>query len=75
MIGTPKQTLDGLNETFEFIKEMDVTHISAYMLKIEENTPFYKLQNKLELPDEDIVSDMYLKQLIPFQLWDLINTR
>ena len=61
MIGTPKQTLDGLNKTFEFIEEMDVTHISAYMLKIEENTPFYKLQNKLELPDEDIVSDMYLK--------------
>ena len=61
MIGTPKQTLDGLNETFEFIKEMDVTHISAYILKIEENTPFYKLQNKLELPDEYIVSDMYLK--------------
>lgn len=61
MLGTPKQTLDGLNETFEFIEEMDVTHISAYILKIEENTPFYKLQNKLELPDEDSVSDMYLK--------------
>ncbi|MDE5604303.1 MAG: radical SAM family heme chaperone HemW [Eubacterium sp.] len=61
MIGTPKQTLSGLNETFDFIKEMDVTHISAYMLKIEENTPFYKLQNKLDLPNEDSVSDMYLK--------------
>ena len=61
MLGTPKQTLEGLNETFAFIKEMDVTHISAYMLKIEENTPFYKLQNKLDLPDEDCVSDMYLK--------------
>ena len=61
MIGTPKQTFDGLNETFDFIKEMNVTHISAYMLKIEENTPFYKLQNKLDLPDEDNVSDMYLK--------------
>lgn len=60
MLGTPKQTLDGLNETFEFIKEMNVAHISAYMLKIEENTPFYKLQNKLELPNEDTVSDMYL---------------
>lgn len=63
MIGTPKQTFDGLNETFEFIKKMDVTHISAYMLKIEENTPFYKLQNKLDLPDEDSVSDMYLKTI------------
>ncbi|MDE6658981.1 MAG: radical SAM family heme chaperone HemW, partial [Eubacterium sp.] len=61
MIGTPKQTLNGLNETFDFIKEMEVSHISAYMLKIEENTPFYRLQNKLNLPGEDSVSDMYLK--------------
>lgn len=61
MLGTPKQTFEGLNETFAFIKEMDVSHISAYMLKIEKNTPFYKLQNKLDLPDEDCVSDMYLK--------------
>lgn len=61
MLGTPKQTMDGLNETFDFIKKMDVTHISAYMLKIEENTPFYKLQDKLTLPDDDTVSDMYLK--------------
>ena len=60
MLGTPKQTFEGLNETFDFINEMDVTHISAYMLKIEQNTPFYKLQNKLELPDDDTVSDMYL---------------
>ena len=60
MLGTPKQTFEGLNETFDFINEMDVTHISAYMLKIEQNTPFYKLQNTLELPDDDTVSDMYL---------------
>ncbi|MCH5317238.1 MAG: radical SAM family heme chaperone HemW [Eubacterium sp.] len=61
MLGTPKQTLEGLDETFDFIAEMDVTHISAYILKIEPNTPFYKLQDKLSLPDEDTVSDMYLK--------------
>ena len=60
MLGTPKQSFDGLNETFHLINEMDVTHISAYMLKIEENTPFYKLKNKLALPDDDTVSDMYL---------------
>ncbi|MDE5670430.1 MAG: radical SAM family heme chaperone HemW [Eubacterium sp.] len=61
MLGTPKQTFEGLNETFAFIKEMDVSHISAYMLKIEESTPFYTLQSRLNLPDEDYVSDMYLK--------------
>lgn len=63
MLGTPKQTLESLDETFEFIDKMQVTHISAYMLKIEENTPFYKLQNRLELPDDDTVSQMYLKTI------------
>ena len=61
MLGIPKQTLDTLDETFEFIDKMQVTHISAYMLKIEENTKFYDIQNKLQLPDEDTVPQMYLK--------------
>lgn len=61
MLGTPKQIFEGLNETFAFIQEMNVSHISAYMLKIEESTPFYRLQDKLALPNDDTVSDMYLK--------------
>ena len=61
MLGTPKQTLNTLDETFEFIDRMNVTHISAYMLKIEENTKFFELKDRLELADEDIVAQMYLK--------------
>lgn len=61
MIGTPKQTETGIEETLKFIKDMDITHISAYMLKIEKNTPFYKLKNKLDFPDDDFTCDMYLK--------------
>ena len=61
MLGTPKQTIDSLDETFEFIDKMDVTHISAYMLKIEEGTKFFELKDRLELADEDIVAQMYLK--------------
>ena len=61
MMGTPKQTAESLEETFEFIRNAGVTHISAYMLKIERNTPFYKLQSKLALPSEDEVCNMYLK--------------
>lgn len=78
MLGTPKQTLDSLEETFEFIDKMQVAHISAYMLKIEENTPFYKLQNRLELPDEDTVSQMYLETIeslkrIGFNQYEISN--
>ena len=61
MLGTPKQTLNTLDETFEFIDRMNVTHISAYMLKIEEGTKFFELKDRLELADEDIVALMYLK--------------
>lgn len=61
MLGTPKQTLSSLDETFEFIDKMNVTHISAYMLKIEEGTRFFDLKDRLKLPDEDTVCEMYLK--------------
>lgn len=78
MLGTPKQTLSSLNETFDFINKMQVTHISAYMLKIEEGTPFHKFQDRLNLPDDDIVSDMYLtavKRLaqLGFQQYEISN--
>lgn len=61
MLGTPGQTLDSLDVTFDFIDKMNVTHISAYMLKIEQGTRFYDMQSRLDLPDDDTVSEMYLK--------------
>ncbi|MGN0533153.1 MAG: radical SAM family heme chaperone HemW [Eubacterium sp.] len=61
MLGTPHQTLDSLDETFEFTDKMNVTHISAYMLKIEEGTKFFEMKDRLALPDEDTVCEMYLK--------------
>lgn len=60
MLGIPNQTLDSLNESFEFIAGADVAHISAYMLKIEENTVFHKIKDRLSLPDDDSVAQMYL---------------
>lgn len=63
MLGTPRQKLDTLDETFEFIDKMQVTHISAYMLKIEKNTKFYEMRDRLALPDDDTVSQMYLKTI------------
>lgn len=61
MLGTPKQTLASLDETFEFVDKMNVTHISAYMLKIEEGTKFFEMKDRLALPDEDETAQMYLK--------------
>lgn len=61
MLGTPKQTLDSLDETFDFAAKADITHISAYMLKIESGTKFFELKDRLSLPDEDTTAEMYLK--------------
>ena len=47
MLGIPNQTEKSLNETLDFCISLGVPHISAYMLKLEENTHFYKYQNKL----------------------------
>lgn len=63
MLGTPKQSLASLDETFDFIEKMHVNHISAYMLKIEQNTKFFEIKDKLSLPDEDETADMYLKTI------------
>ncbi|MBQ9517590.1 MAG: radical SAM family heme chaperone HemW [Eubacterium sp.] len=63
MLGTPHQTLATLDETFDFIDKMQVQHISAYMLKIEDGTKFAEMRDTLPLPDEDEVSEMYLKTI------------
>ena len=53
MLGIPNQTEKSLEKSIDFCKNSDAKHISAYILKIEESTPFYKIKNALNLPDED----------------------
>lgn len=60
MLGVPDQTIETLKETIDFCIECDVSHISAYMLKLEEGTYYYNNKEKLNLADEDTVADMYL---------------
>ena len=61
MLGIPHQTMESLKKSLDFLLSSEPTHISAYMLKIEPNTPFGKADiSSLNLPDEDTVSDMYL---------------
>ena len=60
MLGVPYQTMETLDESIDFLLSLGIPHISAYMLKIEEGTPFDKMADSLILPDEDTVSEMYL---------------
>ena len=59
MLGIPNQTVDSLAETLEFCISHNVPHVSAYMLKIEEGTNFYKRRDSLNLPDEEEVCRFY----------------
>lgn len=60
ILGVQDQTMKSLSETLDFCIGSGATHVSAYMLKIEEGTQYYKKKASLNLPDEDTVADMYL---------------
>ncbi len=59
MYGIPEQTRESLAQSVGALCEVGVEHVSAYGLKIEEGTPFYKKKNTLSLPDDDEVAVMY----------------
>ena len=60
MWGIPAQTVESARQSVDFACSLNPTHISAYMLKVEEGTPFGKMGSKLVLPTEDTVCDIYL---------------
>ena len=60
MLGVPYQTMESLDESIDFLLWLDIPHISAYMLKVEEGTPFEKMADSLPLADEDETAEMYL---------------
>ena len=59
MYGIPNQTKESLRDTVEKAVALSPEHLSLYALKVEEGTPFYDMMDKLSLPDDDTVADMY----------------
>ena len=60
MLATEGQTKETIARSIGFCADLQVNHISAYMLKIEENTPFYKKKATMNIPDENAAAEMYL---------------
>lgn len=60
MLGTPYQRKEKLQETLENVTSLPITHLSAYILKIEENTPFVNSPLLLEMPSEEQQAEFYL---------------
>ena len=61
MLALPASTHESLKKSLDFVTDQNPEHISAYILKIEENTPFHKICDTLNLPDEDTTADQYLQ--------------
>lgn len=61
MLGIPEQTEQSLEDSLRFCLEEQVPHLSAYLLKLEEGTVFYRRKDALALPSEEEVCRFYLK--------------
>lgn len=60
IIGVPTQTKESLKYSMDFCKSLNVKHISAYILKIEEGTKFYTIKDSLNMPSDDEQAEMYM---------------
>ncbi len=60
MIGTPYQTTGSLIESCRRLTNVGIPHISCYMLKIEDGTPYDCEEIRRAVADDDTVCDMYL---------------
>ncbi len=58
MLGVPASTIDSVCQSVDTAVELGARHVSAYMLKIEPNTPYGRCTPSL--PDDDMAADMYL---------------
>ncbi len=61
MLGIPYQTAESLDETLQFVLQEDIGHVSVYLLKLEEGTPFYNMRDRLPIADDDTAADFYLQ--------------
>lgn len=60
MLCFPGQTTDTLRQSAELLFACQPEHISAYLFKLEEGTPFYRSRGSYAFPDEDAAADLYL---------------
>jgi oxygen-independent coproporphyrinogen-3 oxidase len=65
MLGLPLQTAESWRKNLEKVADLPLTHISAYMLDLDDRCPLQESVEKgsVLLPEEDLVSDLYLETI------------
>lgn len=61
MLGLKGQDRGSLDRTIDRMLALPISHLSAYMLAVEEGTAFDSDAVRASLPDDDTVSDLYLR--------------
>ncbi len=69
MLGVPKQTPASALASAQFAVSLGVSHLSAYLLKIEESTPFFQNGIESDCPDEETVYTIYLSTVAQLEKW------
>lgn len=61
MSGLPGQTLQDWRESIDAAVALDVEHVSAYSLILEEGTPLWRMveAGSVRLPDDELTAEMY----------------
>lgn len=59
MLSIPNQTIKSLSVSLDFLASLPITHVSAYLLKVEKSTPFATAN--LNLPNENLTDKIYLQ--------------
>ena len=59
MLGIPYQTISSIDRSIDAISNLDIEHISVYMLGIEEGTPFDANNIIDSCPDEELTTSIY----------------
>ncbi|MDE7290101.1 MAG: radical SAM family heme chaperone HemW, partial [Oscillospiraceae bacterium] len=61
MLAVSGQTKESLLQSLDVLGTLPLTHVSAYMLKVEDGTPLARDEKLLaEIPDDDTTAEMYL---------------
>ena len=59
ILGSEGQDIGSLDRTLDRLLSLPIDHLSAYMLKIEEGTPFDSAEIRSRAADDDTLADLY----------------
>ncbi len=59
MFALPHQSISDFEENIDCMLSLSPEHFSAYSLSIDEGTPFFKMADILQLPEENTEREMY----------------